>query len=50
MTIPYNISLNGIGEQLEKKIWKLDKYDFIIPGELSVNGKSFSMTNKEFGI
>jgi DNA-directed RNA polymerase len=56
MTIPYNISLNGIGEQLEEKqktnnkIWKLDKYEFIIPGELSVNGKAFSMTNKEFGI
>ena len=53
MTIPYNISLNGIGEQLEEqkqKIWKLDKYEFIIPAELSVNGKAFSMTNKEFGI
>ena len=53
MTIPYNISLTEIGEQLEehfKKLWKLNDYEFIIPGELSVSGKSFSITSKEFGI
>ena len=53
MTIPYNISLTGIGEQLEehfKKVWKLNKYEISIPGDLSVNGKSFSITSKEFGI
>jgi DNA-directed RNA polymerase len=53
MTIPYNISLTGIGEQLEehiKKIWKLNNYEFIIPAELALNGISFSITSKEFGI
>jgi DNA-directed RNA polymerase len=52
MTISYNISLTGIGEQLEEhiqKLWKLDKYEFIIPGELSLNSKSFSITSKELG-
>ena len=53
MTIPYNnISLTGIGEQLEehiKKIWKLNNYDFILPAELSLNGKYFYITSKEFG-
>ena len=53
MTIPYNISLTGIGEQLEehfKKVWKINKFEFIIPAELSVNEISFSITSKEFGI
>ena len=38
MTIPYNISLTRIGEQLEeqfKKLWELNNYEFIILGELS---------------
>jgi DNA-directed RNA polymerase len=57
MTIPYNISVTGIGEQLEehfKKSWVLNKNknkcEIIIPGELSLNGKSFSITSKEFGL
>ena len=52
MTVPYNISLNGIGEQLEehfKKLWVFNKYEFIIPDELSLNGKAFSITSKDFG-
>lgn len=53
MTIPYNISLSGIGEQLEehfKKLYKNNKYEYIIPAELALNGISFSLTSKEFGI
>jgi len=53
MTIPYNISLTGIGEQLEehfKKLWKINNSEFIIPAELALNGISFSITSKEFGI
>jgi DNA-dependent RNA polymerase len=53
MTIPYNISLTGIGEQLEehfKKVWILNKYEFFIPDELALNGKSFSITSREFGL
>jgi len=53
MTIPYNISLNGIGEQLQehlKKIWVLNNYEFIIPENISVDGLSFTITSKEFGL
>jgi hypothetical protein len=51
MTIPYNISLTGIGEQLEehfKKLWKINNYEYLIPAELAINGISFS--SKEFGL
>ena len=53
MTIPYNISLTRIGEQLEeqfKRLWELNNYEFIILGELSFQVKSFSITSKEFGL
>ena len=53
MTIPYNISLTGIGEQLEehfKKFWKINNYEYIIPAEFTINGISFSITSKEFGL
>jgi DNA-directed RNA polymerase len=52
MTIPYNISLMGVGEQLEqifKKIWKINKYEFIVPLDLSLKGQSFAITTQEFG-
>ena len=53
MTIPYNISLNGTGKQLEehfKKIWVLKNYEFLIPENISVDGLSFTITSKDFGL
>jgi DNA-directed RNA polymerase len=53
MTIPYNISLTGIGEQLEEhfsKLWELKQYVYVIPETATLNSKKAYLYSFEFGI
>lgn len=52
MTIPYNISMTGIGEQLEEhfsKIWELKQYVYIVPETATLNGEKAYLYSFEFG-
>lgn len=52
MTVPYNISMTGIGAQLEEhftKTWELNRYVYVIPGTATIDGKKVFLYSKEFG-
>ena len=52
MTIPYNISMTGIGEQIEEhfsKTWELKQYVYIVPENATVNGQKCYIYSKDFG-
>ena len=52
MTIPYNISLTGIGEHLMEhfqETWVLNYRYIIIPGQATYSGKSLCLTPQQFG-
>lgn len=52
MTIPYNISLTGVGEQLEEfinKVWVIKEYVYTIPEELMENNEKLIIGSKEYG-
>lgn len=51
MTIPYNISLTGVGDQLMEfcsKTWNLKEYLITIPAELTKNNEVLHLSSKEF--
>lgn len=52
MTIPYNISMTGIGDQLIEHFevaWINDGSKIIVPGKFSKDGQPFDLSLKEFG-
>ena len=52
MTIPYNISMTGIGEQIEEhfsKSWELKQYVYIVPESATINGQKCYIYSKDFG-
>jgi DNA-directed RNA polymerase len=52
MTIPYNISMTGIGEQIAEhftKTWEFKQYIYIVPETATINGKKASLYSKDFG-
>jgi hypothetical protein len=53
MTIPYNISMTGIGDQIEEhlsKTWELSQYLYVIPESATVNGKKVYLYSYQYGI
>jgi DNA-directed RNA polymerase, mitochondrial len=53
MTIPYNISLAGIGEhmlELFEVIFVLNEKFVVIPGSATISGNDINLTFKQFGI
>ena len=52
MTIPYNISMTGIGEQIAEhftKTWELKQYVYIVPESATNNGQKCYIYSKDFG-
>jgi len=52
MTIPYNISMTGIGEQIEEhfsKTWELKQYVYTVPETATINGQKCYLYSKDFG-
>ena len=52
MTIPYNISMTGIGEQIEEhfsKTWELNQYVYTVPETATINGQKCYIYSKDFG-
>jgi len=52
MTIPYNISMTGIGEQIAEhlsKTWELMQYVYIVPETATINGQKCYIYSKDFG-
>jgi DNA-directed RNA polymerase len=53
MTIPYYISMTGIGDQIEEhlsKTWELSQYLYVIPESATVNGKKVYLYSYQYGI
>jgi hypothetical protein len=54
MTVPYNISLTGIGGQLEEhfnKKWDILKYyNYFIPASYTFDNRNMVITSKDFGL
>lgn len=52
MTIPYNISMTGIGEQIAEhfsKTWELKHYVYTVPETATINGQKCYLYSKDFG-
>lgn len=52
MTIPYNISMTGVGEQIEEHFIKnreLKQYVYIVPETATINGQKCYFYSKDFG-
>ena len=52
MTIPYNISMSGVADQLMEhleKVWELDKLLIKIPAYATMNNKEIFLSPKQYG-